>query len=565
MARLSGDAVPALVAPGSAKMRELKMRQGFVACAFLVAFAIIAAKLVWLGVRPHDGAPTERSASLGSAISRPDVTDRKGRALATDISMGSLFANPDRVVDVDDAVEQLAGVLPDIDAPALRRRLRGEGKFVWVARELTPRQQEIVHELGLPGFDIVQEPHRVYPAGNTASQVLGFVDVDNRGLAGIETYIDRSPLALKAGDSRRDMNGQVALSLDLGAQYALRSELDDAMKRYRAKAAAGLVMDVHSGEVVAMASLPDYDPNRREQALDKNRLNRLTSGVYELGSVFKLLTVAGALDSGAATLEKTYDATQPIQVSSFTINDFHAKRRVLSVPEIFIYSSNIGSAKMAVDMGVERHRAFLARMGLMKPVRLEVGETAAPIIPQNWRSLTSMTAAFGHGLSVTPLQFAAASAALVNGGYLVEPTFLKRSRGEARLRAERVVSQRTSEQMRYLLRLNVTSGSGRRADAEGYRVGGKTGTAEKVVNGRYSRQALLTSFLAAFPVDAPEYVVFVMLDEPQRVEETGGEATAGLNAAPTVRRIVERVAPLLGVLPEGQRKPVFDEPVPASY
>ncbi|MGE0612892.1 MAG: peptidoglycan D,D-transpeptidase FtsI family protein, partial [Hyphomicrobiales bacterium] len=342
-------------------------------------------------------------------------------------------------------------------------------------------------------------------------------------------------------------------------------ELEDAMRRYRAKAAAGVVMDVHSGEVLGIASLPDYDPNRREQAIDKNRMNRMTSGVYELGSVFKVLTVAGALDSGAATLDKTYDATQPIQVSSFTINDFHAKKRVLTVPEVFIYSSNIGSAKMAMDMGAERHKAFLARMGLLKPIRTEIGETASPIVPQNWRSLNSMTTAFGHGVSVTPLQFTAAAAALVNGGFMVEPTFLKRSRGEARLRAERVVSQRTSDQVRYLMRLNVTNGSGRRAEAEGYRVGGKTGTAEKVVNGRYSKSARLNSFLATFPVDAPEYVVFVMLDEPQAVEETGGEATAGLNAAPTVRRIIERSAPLLGVLPENRRKTVFDEPVTASY
>ncbi|MGE0612909.1 MAG: penicillin-binding transpeptidase domain-containing protein, partial [Hyphomicrobiales bacterium] len=275
-------------------MRELGVRQALVAAAFLCAFCIIGARLVLIGIWPDPDARSAYSGDLGTAVSRPDVTDRNGRALATDIQMGSLFANPDKVVNVDDAVEQLAGVLPNIDGQSLRRRLRGEGKFVWVARELTPRQQEMVHELGLPGFDIMQEPHRVYPAGHTASQVLGFVDVDNRGLAGIETWIDRSPLSLKVGDGKGDLAGQVALSLDIGVQYALRSELEDAMRRYRAKAAAGVVMDVHSGEVLGIASLPDYDPNRREQAIDKNRMNRMTSGVYELGSVFKVLTVAGA-------------------------------------------------------------------------------------------------------------------------------------------------------------------------------------------------------------------------------------------------------------------------------
>ena len=404
------------------------------------------------------------------------------------------------------------------------------------------------------------------PAGATASHVLGFVDVDNRGLAGIETYVDRT-----GGPSSNPSWGDegpppVRLSVDLSVQHAVHAELVGAMKRYKAKAAAGLVLDVHSGEIVALASLPDYDPNRRKQALDKNRFNRVTSGVYEMGSVFKVFTTAGALDSGVTSLDKGYDATHPLKVASFTINDFHAKRRWLSVPEIFIYSSNIGSAKMALDMGRKRHREFLARLGLLGRMETEMGPTAAPIVPRNWSRLNTITIAFGHGVSVTPLQLASSAATLVNGGYKVAPTFLARTRDEARIQSKRVISLQTSDLMRYLLRLNVQKGSGRRADIAGYRVGGKTGTAEKVVNGRYSRTALMTSFLGMFPMDAPEYLVLVVLDEPQRVAETNGQATAGLNAAPTAGRIVERIGPMLGVTPVIERKRKrFDEHVRASY
>ena len=358
----------------------------------------------------------------------------------------------------------------------------------------------------------------------------------------------------------------MTLSLDLGVQHVLREELGRAIATYRAKAAAGIVIDVHSGEVVALVSLPDYDPNRREQALDKDRLNRIGFGVYEMGSVFKVFTVAGVLDSGLASLRSSYDASSPIHYASFTIDDFHGKKRRLSVPEVFIYSSNIGAAKMALDMGVDRHRAFLKKLGLLSRVPTELGDSAAPIVPAHWQKLNTMTIAFGHGLSVTPLQLAAASLPLVNGGIAVPPTFLPRSREEGMRGGPRVLKRDTSVAMLKLMRLNVLKGTAKRAEAEGYRVGGKTGTAEKVVGGRYSTSALLTSFLAAFPTDAPEYVVLVMLDEPQRVAESSNQATAGVNAAPTAGKIIARIAPILGVAPrleDDQRK--FDAKVLASY
>ncbi len=532
---------------------------------FAFAFAILCARLVFLGLGPQQSADAEKRGQLSTALSRPTIVDRAGNILATDIVTGSLYANPQKIVHLDDTVEQLIAILPFLDAGTLRRKLSSEARFQWIARKLTPRQQAVVHELGLPGLQFAAEPHRVYPAGAEAAHILGQVDVDNKGLAGIEAWVDRAPRIERPERKSSVEAGAVRLSMDLSVQHAVREELVAALARYRAKAAAGLVLDVHSGEVVALASLPDYDPNRRGQALGKDQFNRLTSGVFELGSVFKIFTVASGLDHGVTSMEQGYDAREPIRVGSHTISDFHAKKRWLSTPEIFIYSSNIGSAKMALDVGAKRHREFLARLGLLDRIGTELGDTAAPILPASWKRINTMTIAFGHGLSVTPLQAAAGAAALVNGGYRIEPTFLFRSREEARVRRERVVKAQTSELMRYLFRLNVKRGSGKRADAEGYRVGGKTGTAEKVVRGRYSRDALLTSFISAFPMDDPQYVLLVMLDEPKGTKETGGRATAGVNAAAASGRIVERIGPMLGIVPQLDTKPAFDEAVSASY
>ncbi len=527
--------------------------------AFALAFVLIGARLVSLGF-----AATGPNASglfdISSTVHRPDIFDRNGRLLATDIKGATLYADPARVIDADELAEQVSSVLPEIDQRDLRARLKQGRRFVRIKRELTPKQQAEIHELGVPGLGFIEEYRRVYPMSATASHVVGLVDVDNKGLAGIEQFIDDNPQLAMTGAAG------VTLSLDLGAQHVLREELGRAIATYRAKAAAGIVIDVHSGEVVALASLPDYDPNRREQALDKDRLNRIGSGVYEMGSVFKVFTVAGVLDGGDASLSSRYDASGPIHYASFTIDDFHGKRRSLTVPEVFIYSSNIGAAKMALDMGVDRHRGFLKKLGLMSRVTTELGDSAAPIVPPHWQKLTSMTIAFGHGLSVTPMQLAAATLPLVNGGIAVTPTFLPRSRADGVSGGTRVLKRDTSTAMLKLMRLNVLKGTAKRADAEGYRVGGKTGTAEKVVGGRYSTSALMTSFLAAFPTDAPEYLVLVMLDEPQRVEASGNQATAGVNAAPTAGQIIPRIAPILGVTPkrEGdQRK--FDAKVLASY
>jgi len=527
--------------------------------AFALAFLLIGGRLVTLGFTGM-GQGAGGLYDISSTVHRPDILDRHGRLLATDIKGATLYADPAKVIDIDELAEQVTSVLTDVDAKTLRAKLRAGGRFVRIKRELTPKQQEEIHELGLPGLAFIEEYRRVYPMGATASHVVGLVDVDNKGLAGIEKFIDDNPQLTMSDDQA------VTISLDLGAQHVMREELSKAIKVYHAKAAAGIVMDVHSGEVLALASLPDYDPNRREQALDKDRLNRVGFGVYEMGSVFKVFTVAGVLDMGLASMRSHYDASSPIHYASFTIDDFHGQHRSLSVPEVFIYSSNIGAAKMALEMGVDRHRAFLKKLGLMSRVSTEIGDSAAPIIPTHWQKLNTMTIAFGHGMSVTPIQLAASTLPLVNGGIGVAPTFLPRSREDGMAGGSRVLKSETSSAMLKLMRLNVLKGTGKRANADGYRVGGKTGTAEKVVGGHYSTSTLLTSFLSTFPTDAPEYLVLVMLDEPQRVAESSNQATAGVNAAPTAGKIIERIAPILGVAPrpeDDQRK--FDAKVLASY
>jgi cell division protein FtsI (penicillin-binding protein 3) len=536
-----------------------------IAClAFALGFLAIGIRLGSLGLTPADadGGPLR---DISTTIHRPDILDRHGRLLATDIKGATLYADPARVVDRDELAEQVTGVLSGIDASELREKLKQERRFVSIKRELTPRQQAEIHELGQPGLGFIEEYRRVYPAGETASQVVGFVDVDNRGLAGIEKFIDDNPQLAMSGAENALGGEAVTLSLDLGVQHVVREELIKAMATYRAKAAASVVIDVQSGEVLALVSLPDFDPNQREQALDKNRLNRLTSGVYEMGSVFKVFTTAAALDAGSATLRSSFDASQPIHVGSFTIDDFHGKKRRLSVPEIFIYSSNIGAAKMALDLGTHRHRLALRKLGLLNRLNTELGASAAPIVPHPWGRLNTITIAYGHGLSVAPLQVAASALPLVNGGLAVTPTFLPRDRQEALAESKVVLKPATSKVMRSLMRLNVLKGTAKRADVPGYRIGGKTGTAEKVVGRQYEGSSLLTSFLAAFPTDAPEYLVLVMLDEPQRVPESDNQATAGVNAAPTTGGIVERIAPILGVTPKFDDQDRFDEKVLASY
>jgi cell division protein FtsI (penicillin-binding protein 3) len=528
-------------------------RIGFIILCFGALFMTLTGRLIWLAMSPDEPVGLRRATSDATSAARPNIVDRNGLVLATDIRTVSVFAEPRKIIDKDEAVELLTAVLPDINARDLRERFERRRGFVWVKREITPRQQAEVHRLGIPGVGFVPENKRVYPNGHAGAHILGSVNLDNIGIAGIEKYIDQKGLMDPTGagvvnpDPRR--LEPVQLSIDLRVQHALRDELAQGMAKFRAKAAAGAVLDVVTGEIVALVSLPDFDPNNPADALDPNHINRVNVGVFEMGSTFKALTVAMALDSGKYNIHSTFDARSALRYGRHTINDFHAKNRVMTVPEVFVYSSNIGTARMALGLGVNHHREFLRRAGQLDRMRTELPESAEPIVPARWGELNTMTIAFGHGLAVAPLQAAAATGALMNGGLMIPPTFLKRSEEEAKAVATRLVKQETSEAMRYVMRLNAERGSAGRAAVPGFYVGGKTGTAEKVVNGRYSKNRLFTTFMAIAPADKPRYLFMTLFDEPQGLPETHGYATSGWNASPTTGRIIERVAPILGIPP----------------
>ena len=522
-----------------------------IALGFVCLFATINVRLIYLGFKP-DPQSIRRAAADALSGARPDILDRNGEVLATDVKVMSVFAEPRRIIDKDEATELLTAVLPDVNARELRDRLASRKGFVWVKRGITPKQQQEVYHLGLPGVGFLPENKRVYPNGPIAAHVLGFANLDNVGIAGIEKYIDGQGLAdlHNAGfNLTADGLKPIQLSLDLRLTHGLRDEIAKGIEKYRAKAGGGAILDVNTGEVVALASLPDYDPNNPADALDPLHINRLAVGVYEMGSTFKAISIAMALELNKVTLRSSVDARQSLRFGRFTIHDFHATHRILTVPEVFTHSSNIGTARMALMVGVEGHKAFLKKMGQLDRLRTELPENAEPLVPKRWSELNTMTIAFGQGLNVAPLQALMAVGALVNGGMMMKPTFLKRSEEDAQKDAVRVVRPEVSESMRYLMRLNAEIGSAKLANIPGYYIGGKTGTADKIVHGHYSKDKVFTTFMAIAPADKPKYLMLVLFDEPQGLPQDGGYHTAAYNAGAVTGRVIERLGPLFGLPP----------------
>jgi len=531
---------------------KARARVGLAMLAFGGVYGIIALRLVLFAVNgdPH----AERRASRDAiATARPDILDRNGAILATDVKSPSLFSEPRRLIDKDEAAELLTGALPDLDGAEVRERLNSKKGFAWLKRDITQQQQRDIHRLGIPGIGFLNENKRVYPSGSAVSHLIGLTNIDNQGIAGIEKWLDSNGLAdlHRAGLASDRMQNPVELAVDLRVEHALRDELMKAKAKFSAKAASGLVSNVRTGEIVAMVSLPDFDPNNPKEANDPDRINRLTTGVYEMGSTFKAFTLAMALDSGKSDLNSMWDARVPLSYGRFKIHDDHNLGRFISMKEVFTYSSNIGAARIALSQGIDAHKAFLKKMGQLDRLRTELPESASPIVPKRWGELNTITISFGHGIAVAPLQAVMGIDALVNGGYLIPPTFLKRTEEEAQAVAKRVIKSSTSDKMRYLMRLNAEVGTAKKADqlAKGYYIGGKTGTAEKVINGRYAKKRVLNAFTAVLPMDDPKYQLLIMLDEPQPLKETYGFITSGWNAVPTGGNVIARIAPLLGIAP----------------
>lgn len=548
-----------------AAMEKTRSRLVLTAAGFLVLFAAVIFKLadatVIQPLKPHR---PERS--VAKLVEKPEVqeadslsrramiTDRNGQILAISLPTAALFADPRQVVDPAAVTAKLKTVLSDLDEEVAKRRLSSDDKeFVFLARRITPQQEITINNMGIPGIDFQPTEERHYPMGRVAAHILGGVDVDEHGVAGVEKYFDKRLMSDPS---------PMRLSIDVRVQAVVREELLAAMDRFEAIGGCGIVMDVNTGEVLAMVSLPDYDANDFGSAPADDRFNRAVTGMYEPGSTFKLQTASMALDSGIVHIWDEFDASHPISVGRFTITDFEGKKRWLYLPEVLAYSSNLGAAHIAVTVGSEIQRNWLRQMGMFQRIGIQLPEAGLPIVPpaSSWKMLTTMTIGFGHGIAVSPLHVVVGTAAVANNGLRLKPTILAHSPGDPPPEAVHVMQlPTTGELMRKLMRLVVTDGFGKTAEVPGYYPGGKTGTAEKVAaHGGYRKHANVAAFTSVFPMNAPRYAVYMMLDEPHGNKSTYGYATAGWVIAPSVGHVIARVGPMLGLLPDIKDAPIIN-------
>jgi cell division protein FtsI (penicillin-binding protein 3) len=558
---------PALVAPRPERLRLVGQRRQILALmhqrlmfgmlVYAGVIALIVLRIMWLAAfGDHAG----RKEGLTALVpDRGDIVDRDGEPLARTIDAWTIAVHPTKVIGDKLALsQQLAKLMPEHSADEYFAML-GSGKpFFYLRRRASPALVEAVNAIGEPGLAIEREPDRLYPQTSLAAHVIGFTDIDGHGAAGVERAFDQ-----ELSDPRTRGNPLV-LSISSRIQQALEHELGDAMAQFSAIGAAGVVMDVHTGEVLAMTSLPAFNPNAAGQGTPDQMFNRATLGVFELGSTFKPFTLAMAMDSGIVHGPgQTYNCPNVLTAYGHNIHDTHPFGRTCSVAEIMMESSNIGMAQIADQVGTERQKAWLKKMGFLDKVEIELKERGRSLTPgSRWGPFETMTIGFGQGIAVAPLQLAMGYATLFDGGVYHPPTILKIGPGHQLPPGRRVFSEDTSYRMRSLLRLVVMKGTGKKADAPGYRVGGKTGTAQKLINGRYSQTINLTSFAGVFPMDDPRYVIVVMLDEPKATKDTYGFTTAGWNVAPVVSRTVSRIAPMLGVEPDLTREPNMNEVLP---
>lgn len=520
---------------------DTRVRIFAILAAFGVAFTAMAVAATHAALKPS---AAELQSTPPPIASRADLTDRNGELLATNLVHYGLYVDPDEVWDRQQTRRALLQAMPAISPERLDRALNGE-HMGYVLGGLTPQERDRVHTLGLPGVSFQEEDRRVYPQGATAAHVIGFADGGGRGVAGIERSFD--PQIEQAGRA----GAPIALSIDVRVQGALEDELFRAAQAQHAAGAVGIVTDVRTGEILGLASWPNFDPNDPGAGGDAGRLDRAAAAVYEMGSTFKIFTMATALDSGAATLASTFDARQPLRLGSRLIHDDEAQNRVMTLKDVFIHSSNIGTAKLALAMGRDKMVRYFDSFGLFRPAEVELAESSHPITPRNWSDNTLASVSFGQAISVTPLQLAEGVGAILNGGTYVPLTLRALKPGQQAAQGHRVVSPATTRDILYLMRQNVIAGTGGRADVPGLSVGGKTGTAQKVIDGRYSKSRTVASFAAVFPTDGPvdakRYFVLILMDDPKGDAESGGAHTGAMVSAPVAGRVIDRIAPFLNV------------------
>lgn len=519
---------------------------------FMLAYALLSLRALDLSViQAHIFDPESTTEVVSNSPDenhrRADIVDRNGTLLATTLGTASLFADTRYISDPKTTAKGLNEIFPDLAYGDALQKLQSGKSFIWLKRRLTPTQQLQVLQLGEPGLRFEESSRRFYPQGALTTHLVGYTDIDAQGLSGIERSFDN---VLKRGDKE-----PLRLSLDIRLQHALHREIKAAADEFKAIGGAGVIMDVSNGEILAGVSYPDFDPHHIGKAKDTQRFNRLTLGAYELGSVFKIFSTAAFFETRGLPMSTTFDAREPIKKGRHTIRDFHAQKRILTVPEVFMHSSNIGTAMMGEAIGTEALRNFYTDLGLLTPLEFEIREVAKPILPNPWREINTLTASYGHGVATTPLQLAAGVSTVVNGGYLVKPKLVLGDDQPAQSEDIRILSEETAHRMRQLLRIVVSEGTGGKADVKGYKVGGKTGTAEKIVAGRYDRKKKLSSFVGVFPSDAPRYAVFIMIDEPKGHKDTWGYATGGWVAAPAVSRVIASMASILNIPPQADEEP----------
>ncbi len=528
---------------------------------FLAGSLAIAAKTGLMGVFASDA----QKRLTDAALLRGDIVDRNGQVLARTMEAWSIGIHTDRLLTPPaQLAARLAVLMPEkTEAEYLamiETRQKSRTPFTYLRRRALPDMVAAVNALGEPGIGYAREPERLYPQTTLAAHVLGYTDLAGHGVTGMERVLnDRLSSPATRGTP-------TALAIDTRVQAAMENELYAAMIDQRAVGAGGIVLDVHTGEIVAMVSLPVFNPNKPQGQKDEPQWrNSMTQSVYELGSTFKPITVAGAMDAGIVTsMSKRYDATAPLQVGGFAISDDHPSKRWLNIPEMLVHSSNIVTARVADQFGQDRTKALYRNLHFDGRPDIELKERGTPIWPTYWGRTTVMTIGYGHGMAVTPLHLATAYAALVNGGIWRPSTLLKVAPGKAP-QGKRVFSAETSDRMRQLLRLIVTDGTGRNADVPGLRIGGKTGTAEKPAAGRYVKNSIVATFAAAFPMDAPRYVVIAMLDEPKGSAASHGQRTAAWTVAPALSRFLARAGPMLGVVPDADRDIDLSELTPLLW
>ena len=472
-------------------------------------------------------------------IPRGRILDRNGRLMASSLQMASLYADPVLISDPKATAKALIKIFPGLSYGKTLQNLQSKKRFTWIKRNINPADQMAIMEIGEPGLAFQYEEKRIYPQKNSAAHLTGYTNIDGQGLSGLERSFDQ---LLAQGQD-------ITLTLDVRLQHALHREVARAIDEFSAKGAAGVIMNANTGEILAGVSLPDFNPHEAGNASGDQRFNRLTQGVYELGSVFKIFSTAAFLETHDVPMNTTFDARESLKVGRHTISDYHAEDRILTIPEVFMHSSNIGSAMMGQAVGGDRLQQFYRDLGLFDTLDIEIAESAAPLGPSIWREINTLTASYGHGIAVTPIHVASSVATTVNGGYQVRPTLIKREHEPGEVRT-RILSENTSHKLRQLLSLTVEEGTGSNAKLTGYAIGGKTGTAEKSVKGGYSKDKLISSFVGTFPADNPEYVIFIAIDEPKGNTQSYGYATGGWVAAPAVSRVIGSIVAIMGIPPE---------------